>query len=376
MSNFTWFYDFPKVDLLFENNNKNTLSYPDIYRFIDVTEADLISYDNYDWYEIEDGERPDHVSYKLYGTPDFYWTFFIVNERLKNGYGEWYRSQSALDKFVEEKYDNYGVCTIAPDLFVTQTELDGDKNVDLLDGNSVADLFELAYDIDLLDTIDVFLMIKAFQGLDVSYPNLRVKRTASNQSETKFAKIKYWDESRYQLYFDTLEVEDPFFFDDIPENVTDHDQIEVFLINPYEQYADSTNPAEKALYDAEEANNLNWLKTSGLSWYNSFYPGGSDLTDAEIQTEIESKLKFQVRNFYERGSLAPEHFVSPLTGERLCNTYCTYKSENASVPIPYFEYERNLNEEKRFIRVIQPSKIFRFVENYKEVLRASGRLAV
>ena len=33
----------------------------------------------YTFYEIIDGERPDTVSYKLYGNPSYHWTFFIIN---------------------------------------------------------------------------------------------------------------------------------------------------------------------------------------------------------------------------------------------------------------------------------------------------------
>ena len=39
----------------------------------------------YNFYEIKNGERPDTVSQRLYGTPDFYWTFFVINEFLHDG---------------------------------------------------------------------------------------------------------------------------------------------------------------------------------------------------------------------------------------------------------------------------------------------------
>lgn len=37
----------------------------------------------YELYDIIDGERPDVLSYKFYGTPSLYWTFFLANEKLR-----------------------------------------------------------------------------------------------------------------------------------------------------------------------------------------------------------------------------------------------------------------------------------------------------
>ena len=42
--------------------------------------------DNLDFYQpvsIIDGERPDTLSYRLYGTVDYYWTFFFLNDKLR-----------------------------------------------------------------------------------------------------------------------------------------------------------------------------------------------------------------------------------------------------------------------------------------------------
>jgi len=58
----------------------------------------------YSYYNIQDGERPDTVSQNLYGTPDYYWTFFIVNNELQNYWHDWPKSSESLRKFAEAEY--------------------------------------------------------------------------------------------------------------------------------------------------------------------------------------------------------------------------------------------------------------------------------
>ena len=43
---------------------------------------------NMTFYKVEDGDRPDIASYKLYGRPDLHWMLFMYNEML-NPLFEW-----------------------------------------------------------------------------------------------------------------------------------------------------------------------------------------------------------------------------------------------------------------------------------------------
>ena len=65
----------------------------------------------YKFYEIKNGERPDTVSQRLYGTPDFYWTFFVINEFLHDGYKVWPLSQEQLFDYIKEQYNGYAITT-------------------------------------------------------------------------------------------------------------------------------------------------------------------------------------------------------------------------------------------------------------------------
>lgn len=54
-------------------------------------------------YFVQNGETPDYVSYKLYGTPKFDYILMILND-IRNVYDEWPRNKMDLLSYIEEKY--------------------------------------------------------------------------------------------------------------------------------------------------------------------------------------------------------------------------------------------------------------------------------
>jgi hypothetical protein len=65
----------------------------------------------YQPYIITDGERPDQVSSKLYGTPDYSWAVMLVND-MYSIYDDWPRSSQALKNYIIEKYGSIGYAQI------------------------------------------------------------------------------------------------------------------------------------------------------------------------------------------------------------------------------------------------------------------------
>src|SRR5210317_537250 len=74
----SFFKQFPKVEYNF-NQTGVKQNMVDIYRHVKPLPTFLDSFSAYNFYEIRNGERPDIVSTRLYGTSEFYWTFFVVN---------------------------------------------------------------------------------------------------------------------------------------------------------------------------------------------------------------------------------------------------------------------------------------------------------
>ena len=77
-----FFKDFGDVTYSFGNNELATLT-PDISKYVDVVDQvkDDIAFLTY--YYIKEGDRPDQVSLQLYGTTLYYWTFYLLNDNIR-----------------------------------------------------------------------------------------------------------------------------------------------------------------------------------------------------------------------------------------------------------------------------------------------------
>ena len=80
MSNY--FSKFPKIAYLFGNEDQ-PVEYQKLSKYSDVIDQIRESISTYTEYEIKDFERPDTLSYMMYGTDEYEWTFFLMNERLR-----------------------------------------------------------------------------------------------------------------------------------------------------------------------------------------------------------------------------------------------------------------------------------------------------
>ena len=77
-----YFYEFPTIDYKF-GNEASTTEFQDLSIYADVIDQVKDAVSLYEDYYVLPDERPDQVSYKLYGTTENYWTFFLVNEKLR-----------------------------------------------------------------------------------------------------------------------------------------------------------------------------------------------------------------------------------------------------------------------------------------------------
>jgi hypothetical protein len=101
MSNYFKNFPLTQYDLFFDNQKSDVV---DIFRIVKVKNEFKDDITFYTYYTIQDGERPDVVSTKLYGTPDHFWTFFMVNDHLVNIHTDWPLSTNDLQHLIEKKY--------------------------------------------------------------------------------------------------------------------------------------------------------------------------------------------------------------------------------------------------------------------------------
>ena len=115
----SYFDYFPKrtnypVSLVNENNTDQVdlyVSFPDFYRQVALIYPKIT--DGTYFYArqiILDGERPEHFSQRVYGTTNYYWTFFIINDKLRLGESlQWPLSDQSLRRKIETDYSGAAI---------------------------------------------------------------------------------------------------------------------------------------------------------------------------------------------------------------------------------------------------------------------------
>lgn len=83
----------------------------DIYRSVRPEGYKVDNTTVYKLETVQNGERPDRMSERLYGTTDYYWTFFVINEFLHDGLGVWPMSQEDLQEYMATEFNGYAVST-------------------------------------------------------------------------------------------------------------------------------------------------------------------------------------------------------------------------------------------------------------------------
>ena len=98
-----YFKTFNNVEYDFDGSGINK-TIKDLSQYSTIISKNLDNVSFYSYYSILDGERPDTVSQKLYGTPAYYWMFFLINDDLQNYWHDWPKGSEALRSYIEEEF--------------------------------------------------------------------------------------------------------------------------------------------------------------------------------------------------------------------------------------------------------------------------------
>lgn len=101
-----YFKNFPQVTYKF-GDGEQPVVFAQLNAYTDIVDQIKDDAATYQKYTILDGDRPDTLSYKLYGDVKYYWSFFLLNENLRES-GWPLTNQEAYDT-VKKHYPNYAV---------------------------------------------------------------------------------------------------------------------------------------------------------------------------------------------------------------------------------------------------------------------------
>ena len=106
MSNF--FKYFPVIDYKFGTNEDADL-FENISIYSNIVDQVVNNVASYQDYYLLPGERPDQVSQKFYNTPKYHWTFFLMNDTIRET--GWPLSPQQLREEVEKRYSTRVITT-------------------------------------------------------------------------------------------------------------------------------------------------------------------------------------------------------------------------------------------------------------------------
>jgi hypothetical protein len=371
-----YFNKFPKV--AFDVNNDGLFSVlTDITKTVDINTIDEDKVTYYTFHEIQDGERPDSLSYKLYGTPQYYWTFFVVNDSLKAGLNNaWPLNSHAFESMIANEYDTYSAITFDPLLH------------DALNSNGILPqniAEKMESDFSVVPLFPINNLTTAVDDQDEYLPYLRLTHAEGINQPT--AKILKYDNATCQLII--YDIRDS---DDNPtsrSSLIGNTKFRLIWVNPYDEMTQSTE------YHANEDLKARYV-AKALAFYEPidqyYYPGrvandeeGTIPTYAEGEDEryVFDKKYNKVIGAYSwelyRNATAQYTLTQTVTldGESVTTTIpisiydILYPKQtlNGSIgKISFYEMEENSNTEKRNIKIIRPETIRQFSKTYFELL--------
>jgi hypothetical protein len=105
-----YFKHIPDISYKFGNqSSSNTIV--DLTAYVSIIDEVKDNVAFYNYFYVREGYRPDQVSIQLYGTPVYHWTFFMMNDNLKE-FG-WPLSQESIFEKAVHTYQHIAMQTTA-----------------------------------------------------------------------------------------------------------------------------------------------------------------------------------------------------------------------------------------------------------------------
>jgi hypothetical protein len=324
-----FFNKFPLVAYDLEDNNQLSLL-TDFFHYVAKDDDRIAPLLNYEQYNILDGQRPDNVSFNLYGNEAYHWTFFILNDRLKKGISSWPLSYYQWRQWVTDNYEDKVVLTFFPEFTSTPVTVIGSTTYLNLVNN------------------DNYL-----SGIDFTQANLKLQGVTTGIT----SKVLTYDMNTLQAWCVDLDGNPQDFSTDTSYRLlyteTDKDTRVDFLLSMIE-YFRLNKQAEYRTFNYEID-------------LNEIIPLSDDYFDY-FQTNFLDNLTFSVydnRSYYPAWE-APKKFIDPETDTEISHLdgldALSTNFQN------HFDYEDEQRFEDQRINVISPQYIGEFSREFKRLI--------
>ena len=100
-----YFAEFPTITYQIAGTGGAYKLVPDIFRRVRARSKILGNLSFLDAYDINEGDSPEAVAYKAYGSTDYFFIVLLVNNII-NRYYDWPLDEYNFQQFCKDKYDN------------------------------------------------------------------------------------------------------------------------------------------------------------------------------------------------------------------------------------------------------------------------------
>ena len=100
-----YFDQFPIIDYNLSGVNGNTKEVTDIWRRVKVRSKIANNVALFDNFDVPEGDSPETVAYKVYGSADYFWIVCLMNN-VVNRYYDWPLDEFVFQQYVKDKYSN------------------------------------------------------------------------------------------------------------------------------------------------------------------------------------------------------------------------------------------------------------------------------
>ena len=100
-----FFSPFPRIEYNLSGVNGNTQEVTDIFRRVKVRNKISDNVILFDKYDVQEGEKPEDIAYKIYGEADYFWVVTLINN-VVNRYYDWPLDEFVFQQYVADKYSN------------------------------------------------------------------------------------------------------------------------------------------------------------------------------------------------------------------------------------------------------------------------------
>jgi hypothetical protein len=96
-----YFKQFPKIQYQMNLSDKIKTVVTNILKRVDLSKNNYLTKGTLFYnYQLEDGERPEHIADRFYGNPEYHWIILLINQTV-NPYFDWLIPDFDFEKYLE-----------------------------------------------------------------------------------------------------------------------------------------------------------------------------------------------------------------------------------------------------------------------------------